>query len=112
MSRIEVTGIPDFTKDRDQWFHHGPPESGKPSSESTFYFSAIELYLDAIPLGAAAAGGRPPDRSRPHPPSAAPACVSMAAAHGINVSIIFDDFSAISPQWPLDCVSLDIFVTA
>jgi hypothetical protein len=36
----------------------------------------------------------------------------MAAAHGINVSIIFDDFSAISPQWPLDCVSPDIFVTA
>src|ERR1700683_3591749 len=50
MSSIEVTGVPDFTKDRDQWFHHGSPESGKPSSESTFYFIAIEIYLDAIPL--------------------------------------------------------------
>jgi hypothetical protein len=50
VSGIEVTGVPDFTKDRDQWFHHGPPESGKPSSESTFYFMAMELYLDAIPL--------------------------------------------------------------
>ncbi len=50
MSSIEVTGVPDFTKDRDQWFHHGSPESGKPSSESTFYFMAIELYSDAIPL--------------------------------------------------------------
>jgi hypothetical protein len=26
--------------------------------------------------------------------------------------IIFNDFSAISPQWPLDRVSPDIFVTA
>jgi hypothetical protein len=52
MPSIEVTGVPDFTKDRDQWFHHGPPESGKPSSESTFYFMAIQLYLDAIPLQA------------------------------------------------------------
>jgi hypothetical protein len=49
---IEVTGVPDFTKDRDQRFHHGPPESGKPSSESTFYFIAIELYSDAISLPA------------------------------------------------------------
>jgi hypothetical protein len=30
----------------------------------------------------------------------------------IDFPIIFDDFSAISPQWPLDRVSADIFVTA
>src|SRR5262249_42729753 len=57
VSSIEVSGVPDFTKDRDQWLHHGSPESGKPSSESTFYFMAIQLYSDAIPLALSRAGG-------------------------------------------------------
>jgi hypothetical protein len=47
---IEVTGVPNFTEDQNKRIHRGPPESEKPSSESTFYFSAIEFYLPAIPL--------------------------------------------------------------
>src|SRR5262249_22480429 len=50
MLNIEVPRIMDFTKNRDQRFHRGLPESGKPSSESTFTSNAIRLYLSAIPL--------------------------------------------------------------
>src|SRR5262249_1350794 len=50
MVRIEGPRIADFTKDRDQRFHRGLPESGKPSSESTFTSGAIPFYLPAIPL--------------------------------------------------------------
>jgi hypothetical protein len=32
--------------------------------------------------------------------------------HRIDIPIIFDDFSAILPQWPFDRLNLDIFVIA
>src|SRR5712691_1479621 len=50
MLRVEVTRVANFTENRNEGFHPGSPESGKPSSESTFSSSAIALYSCAIPL--------------------------------------------------------------
>jgi hypothetical protein len=50
MPRVEVPRVVNFTENRKQCFHLGSPESGKPSSESTFSSDAIELYSSAIPL--------------------------------------------------------------
>src|SRR5260370_6369781 len=57
MSHIEVTRVVNFTENRKDCFHPGSPESGKPSSESTFSSNAIELYSSAIPPPRG--GGRP-----------------------------------------------------
>jgi hypothetical protein len=48
-----------FTENRNKCFHSGSPESGKPSSESTFSSSAIKLYSSAIPLPVPPAGRKP-----------------------------------------------------
>src|SRR4029077_8846147 len=48
--RIEVTRVANFSENRNECFHAGSPESGKPPSESTSSSSAIEFYSDAIPL--------------------------------------------------------------
>jgi hypothetical protein len=41
-----------------------------------------------------------------------PRKVAPGMLHRIDVMGIFDNFSAIPPQWRFDRVSLDIFVTA
>jgi hypothetical protein len=45
MLRIEVTRITNFTENRNECFHPGSPESGKPSSESTFSNNATVLLI-------------------------------------------------------------------
>jgi hypothetical protein len=47
MPCIEVARVVNFTENRKQCFHSGSPESGKPSSESTFSSDAIEFYSSA-----------------------------------------------------------------
>jgi hypothetical protein len=64
--------------------------------------------------GAAAARVTPPAAADPRP-STRWRCLRQGAAgvpRRVDIPIIFDDFSAIPPQWPFDRVSFDIFVIA
>src|SRR5260370_18642425 len=47
---VVVTRVANCSENRDQRFHPGSPESGKPSSEPISSAGAIALYSDAIPL--------------------------------------------------------------
>src|SRR5229473_8207847 len=58
MLRSEVARVANFTENRNECFQRGSPESGKPSSESTFSSSAIEFYSCAIPLPCGGGVGR------------------------------------------------------
>jgi hypothetical protein len=56
----------------------------------------------------------PPGRNVGAPqidPRSAPQCLGEVPRPA-DITGIFDDFSAIPPQWPFGRVSLDIFVTA